>query len=1397
MRRPRSLARLAAGFPRSPRRPSFFRPRVEALEDRWVPTTWHVHNLNDVGFGSLRDTLQTYAQSGDTVDFDPGLSGTINMFSGQMIVTKNVTIHGPDAGAGVITINANQASRIFKIGTPLSVSITNLTLSNGNAASDTFFPAGGAILNVGGTVTLTNVNLTNNRAPTPIIDPNFPDGGGAVFNTYFSPMFPGVMTLTNCVVTGNTGNADFGGGLYNDALGCRMTLNNTFVGNNSGTDVTGGGIYNLGTLTLTQSTVANNVTSVVHNPGVGAGIYNQGTLTLTQSTVSGNVGPSNGGGIYTTGAGSRLTVTNSTVAFNKATNSDGGGIWNNGSAVTLTFATVASNNAARGGGIFLTQGSVPQVILQNTLVANDTASVNGPDIFGNVNQANNDLIGNGTGSAGIVDGVNGNMVGTQNSPINPFLGTLQFNGGPTATMALLVGSRAIDAGSNTGAPPTDQRGLHRIVNGTADIGAYEFQPPSTTTMLVSSLNPSVLGDSVTFTATVSADAPGSNVPPGSVNFMDGAAVLGTRTLANGVATFTTTALGLGVHPITAVYTGFTLGDYHYSGSTSNQVNQNVRASTTTSLAATPNPSNHLTPVTFTATISHTLGSATPTGTVDFLDNGNLLGTANVVGAQAMLVYSNLGPGVHPITAVYSGDANYGPSPSNTVNQSVGPTTTSLQSDRNPSNVNDPVTFTATVTPVVSGGQVPGGTVTFFADGSLLATVNMVGNTASYQTSALGPGSHQVTAHYDGDPNYAGSNSNVLTQLVGITNTALQSSPNPSLVGQQVTFTATVTPLVSGGAPVSGSVSFFDNGALVADVALTGNTATYQTSTLTAGNHPFTARYDGDPNYAPSLSDVVTQVVGPNSTTLLINPTTSTVNQSVAFTATVTPIGTSTTPTGTVTLYDGANPFATGTLTGGTVTINYAALPAGTHNNITAHYSGDSNFAPSVSSMHTLVVNPAATSTALMVNPSPATANQPVTFTATVTTALSAPLAPGGSVVFFDNGYPLVAVPLTNGHASYTLPGGLHDGTRTVTATYTGDPNFVGSSASQRVTTHAISFFAIGGSNGRVQVYTLGNALIADFAPFGPSNLPINVAVGDILGDGYADIVVAAGAGNPDVRVYRGRDFALNTFNSNNPDASLIADFFPYAINFNVGANVAVGDINNDGFADIVTGATIGNPDVRVYNGRDIAAHTFDPNGASLLAEWFPYGLGYNIGANVAVGDVNGDGYADVVTGATAGNPDVRVYNGRDIAAHTFDPNGASLLAQWFAYGLNFNVGAFVAVGETTGDGYADVITGASAGNPDVHVYDGRAIANHTFDPNGTGLLDQFFAYDLNGSNTGVTVGAADYENNLHYDIITGATSGPPHYRVLRANSSGVNPPALFEGFPGSLVAGIAVGAGGP
>ena len=240
--------------------------------------------------------------------------------------------------------------------------------------------------------------------------------------------------------------------------------------------------------------------------------------------------------------------------------------------------------------------------------------------------------------------------------------------------------------------------------------------------------------------------------------------------------------------------------------------------------------------------------------------------------------------------------------------------------------------------------------------------------------------------------------------------------------------------------------------------------------------------------------------------------------------------------------------------------------------------------------------------------------QAITFTATITPAGTGIGTPTGTVTFMDGSRVLGSSSLNAGIATL-MPLVVDAGMRSITAVYSGDNFFSGSTSAPLVlNVRPFSYFAVGGAPGRVQVHNLDGSLAADFAPFGPRYTgAVNVAVGNITGDGFADIVVAAAEGNPHVKVYNGRAFyrggrvfSRGNFQPSNPDASLLAAFFAYGLQFNIGATVAVGDIENDGFADLVTGASAGNPHVKVYSGRAIAKgtlNTANPD-ARLLTQFF-------------------------------------------------------------------------------------------------------------------------------------------------------------------------------------------------
>ena len=329
-------------------------------------------------------------------------------------------------------------------------------------------------------------------------------GGGGLYNS-------GTLTVTSSNLSGNT--SDSGGGIYNDSLGTLTVSRTTVSGNSAGG---GGGILNFGTLTVSNSTVSGNSAvdggailnySYFSSPGTltvsnstlsgntasydGGGIYNSGTLvyhsgtlTVNNSTLSGNsasatVSYGGGGGIYNLKG--TLTVNNSTLSGNSATSGQSGGIFNDdyGSLEpTLTNVTLTANRASSGGGLY---DSGSPLHLHNTLIAGNFRGASGTtrdDVFGVLDSDGDyNLIGDGTGMTGLSNGVNGNQVGSASSPIDPLLGPLDDNGGPTLTHALLPGSPAIDAGNDAYATDWDQRGpgFPRISGPHIDIGAFELQ----------------------------------------------------------------------------------------------------------------------------------------------------------------------------------------------------------------------------------------------------------------------------------------------------------------------------------------------------------------------------------------------------------------------------------------------------------------------------------------------------------------------------------------------------------------------------------------------------------------------------------------------------------------------------------------------------------------------------------------------------------------------------------------------------------------------------------------------------------------------------------------------------------------------------------------------------------
>jgi hypothetical protein len=344
-----------------------------------------------------------------------------------------LTIAGP--GADVVTVSGNRVSRVFEIAATFTVGISGLTVANGSAAND-----GGGILNTG-TLTLTSSTINSNVACS----------GGGIYTS-------GALTITNSAVNGNVAfgypGIGEGGGIY--ASGAVTITNSTVSGNSATSEYLsgcGGGIDTSGTVTITSSTISGNSAA----GDIGGGILNGGTLTVTSSTISGN-STFRGGGIFNAGL---LTVTSSTLTGNVAyyyPGSAGGGIYNE-ATLTVSDSTIAGNQCDYAGGGIYNDGRRQ---VRNTIIAGNTAP-NYPDFTGDLGSLGHNIIGNTQGASGFDP--------TDLLNVDPLLGPLRDNGGPTQTMALRPGSQALNAGDPNQLGTTDERGVVR--SGGVNIGAYQ------------------------------------------------------------------------------------------------------------------------------------------------------------------------------------------------------------------------------------------------------------------------------------------------------------------------------------------------------------------------------------------------------------------------------------------------------------------------------------------------------------------------------------------------------------------------------------------------------------------------------------------------------------------------------------------------------------------------------------------------------------------------------------------------------------------------------------------------------------------------------------------------------------------------------------------------------------
>ncbi len=372
----------------------------------------------------------------DTINIT--VTGTIVVSPTLPSIAEDLTISGP--GRELLTISGGNAVQVMFVSFGVTLNLSNVTIANGKAA---FF--GGGIYNDG------ILNITNSKFMSNTMTSS--GYGGGIYNLGILTVISSTFS-SNSVLAGSGG----GGGIWNDTSGTLTITNSTFYNNRA---PYGGGVFNnFGGLLIANSTFSHNIALAGCHIGIcfgnGGGIYNNnGSLNVTDSAFAGNGAAGAGGGIADIGM---LNVTNTTFYSNSA--SSGGGIIITGTlTVTMTNSTLSGNGATDGGGIRNSSGVT--VKLRNTIVANSIASGN---CSGTITDDGNNLQFGGTTA---------NSCGGTISTADPKLGPLANNGGATQTMALSLGSAAIDAGNDAICPGTDQRGWHRPFGPHCDIGAYE------------------------------------------------------------------------------------------------------------------------------------------------------------------------------------------------------------------------------------------------------------------------------------------------------------------------------------------------------------------------------------------------------------------------------------------------------------------------------------------------------------------------------------------------------------------------------------------------------------------------------------------------------------------------------------------------------------------------------------------------------------------------------------------------------------------------------------------------------------------------------------------------------------------------------------------------------------
>ncbi|MBU6296116.1 MAG: Ig-like domain repeat protein, partial [Planctomycetes bacterium] len=684
------------------------------------------------------------------------------------------------------------------------------------------------------------------------------------------------------------------------------------------------------------------------------------------------------------------------------------------------------------------------------------------------------------------------------------------------------------------------------------------------------------------------------------------------------------------------------------------------------LVAGPNASS-----TLQATVSGPSGGVAPTGSILFLANGIAVGApVPLVGGSASLTLSFPATGSSDITAQFLPD-----NPLYTPASATATVTASMLSLAavNPTVVRgDTVNLRALETPVLSGATIE--FVVFrgnqaFVIGTQTSTSSSLdplrpgtiynGNFRSdIPNSTLALGANLVYARYGSEPDrlkWAGPVTITVSPQGTTTSLSLVPPANPRY-GDPVSIGATVLPDSQGtlASPQSGTVSVVDtlSGRTINSVTAQVFQLPQQNVFLDAGNYQFQAAYSGDSaNFNGSKSAALPLTVGKALTSLTVTASTPLMNLggSVSLTATLSAnlFGSA---GGTVQFMDnGVAIGAPRSLQAGVVTINHVPSRIGAHA-FTAVYSGDGNFeGASGSALGTTVV----------------TGRAPFFAVASGT---------GSGIQVFDAA---TRAPITTLFPETT---NYMAGFRVATGDVTGDG-----------VVDVVYSTTVGSTVGVIDGQSLAVLPGRRFSAFSPNyTRPVNLAVGDVNGDGVGDIAVAPGSTgtSPLVRAFSGAD------------GSLLFSRLAYATNFTGGVSIAAGDLTGDGRAELICAPLTGNA------ARVVA---FDVSTGIQVRNFTVAGAGSTNGFSIAAADLNGDNRADIVLGALAGSSRVTVVDGQTLRT----------LGSFSAFG-NATTGARVAaIADFNNDGIADILVGAGAnGNGQVRRYSGATRQ----------LIDALFAF---------------------------------------------------------------------